>query len=68
MRPVRVKVGLEPLDELPANPNTSVIPPEQAVRDPVQSSKTDLLAAFVASLTPEQRQQLGQLLAEKLKE
>ena len=44
------------------NPGTSALPPGQATQNPTHASEPDALAAFVASLTPEQRVKLAALL------
>ena len=54
--------GFDAADELPTNPSTSAQTVEPAVRNPVQSPDPDPMAAFLASLTPDQKAKLAALL------
>jgi len=47
---------------LPANPGISAQPTEREVQNPVQSAQADPLAAFLASLTPDQKAKLAAML------
>ncbi len=49
------EAGLEPADDSPANSSTNANPANPTTRIPTRPTETDPLAAFVASLTVEQR-------------
>jgi len=54
--------GFDAADELPTNPSTSAIPPTPAAQNPAHTLETDPMAAFLASLTPDQKAKLAALL------
>lgn len=54
--------GFDTADESAEKLGTSTIPPQQSLQIPVQSPQIGPLAAFVASLTPEQRVKFTTLL------